>query len=358
MTNSKAQASPLQHFLAGWLGGSVACVLLSPLEVIKTRLQSTSGRIAGMRADKLALHIFKTEGITGFYRGLVPHLMGVGPSRAFYFGAYNIMKKQLSHHSIGLAGPSLHLTAASVASIVSCTIMSPVWVVKTRLQLQQEPMKPLFASLFGKWRQPAAASVAAPIAAASVAGGAGATAAASAAAAAATGANVPYKGIADAFVRVYREEGLGAFYRGLTASYLGTGETALQFTFYGAMKDFVIHRESARVAQERRAAGLPPLDAAEMRRAAYSDSAAFVVSAGSKLLASLVTYPHEVLRTRMREQRSSTPRYHGVFQSMALIWREEGLRGLYGGMGVHMLRTVPNAAILVMVVEKVVGGEV
>ena len=52
------------------------------------------------------------------------------------------------------------------------------------------------------------------------------------------------------------------------------------------------------------------------------------------------------------------PRYHSVVQSVRLIIAEEGLRGLYGGMGVHLLRTVPNAAILLMVVEKAVGGEV
>ena len=36
---------------------------------------------------------------------------------------------------------------------------------------------------------------------------------------------------------------------------------------------------------------------------------------------------------------------------MRLVLKEEGWAGMYGGMGVHLLRTVPNAAIMFMIVE-------
>ena len=85
-----ARAPAALHFAAGWLGGSIACVLRSPLEVIKTRLQSSQG--GGRGALQVALLVARTEGAAGFYRGLVPHLLGVGPSRAFYFGTYSLSK--------------------------------------------------------------------------------------------------------------------------------------------------------------------------------------------------------------------------------------------------------------------------
>jgi solute carrier family 25 protein 33/36 len=407
-------ASPLRHFLGGWLGGSIACVLLSPLEVVKTRLQSSApasssalppsapasgagarGALpagpARMSAVQLGVHIVRSEGVGGLYRGLVPHLLGVGPARAFYFGTYNIAKRELSSaRGGGWHGAPLHLTAAAIGSVVSATLMSPVWVIKTRLQLQASPAfvegaggaggnggkgHSLWTRLgrVGGGAGGIAAAVQAPVAAAASAAvnAAAATTASSAAAAEAAAAALratsssssstpppsaaAYRGMREAFVRIYREEGMSAFYRGLTASYLGVFETAAQFALYGALKEAVI----ARRIEELRASGATlPEDKHDLHRVAYSDLAAFTTSAAAKLVAAVATYPHEVLRTRMREQRAANPRYRSVLQSARLIVREEGWRALYGGLGVHMVRTVPNAAILLMVVERVVGGEV
>ena len=37
-----------------------------------------------------------------------------------------------------------------------------------------------------------------------------------------------------------------------------------------------------------------------------------------------------------------------------MVWREEGMRGLYGGMGAHLTRVVPNTAIVFFTYEAVV----
>ena len=396
MTKSKKpqEASPIKHFIGGWLGGSIACILLSPLEVIKTRLQSSSGgkqisapsipssssslsssSIASsstinvskrMRADQLLVQIVRTEGIRGLYRGLIPHLLGVGPSRAFYFGTYNICKKYF-HQTFQLQGAPLHLSAAAIGSIVSSTVMSPVWVVKTRLQLQAAPVRskgtinpvpvsssssPILSTVGNNVVSSSTLSASLPLPS--------------------TGpktSHVAYNGMMEAFTRIYKEEGPKAFYRGLGASYLGLLETAIQFSLYGALKSYVTEQRIQQLQKEYQHYNLSstssssspkvlPSDKYELQRLAYNDSAAFMTSAFAKLVAALLTYPHEVLRTRMREQRDPNPRYRGVFQSANLIIKEEGIKALYGGLGVHMVRTVPNAAILLMVVERVVGGEV
>jgi solute carrier family 25 protein 33/36 len=44
-------------------------------------------------------------------------------------------------------------------------------------------------------------------------------------------------------------------------------------------------------------------------------------------------------------------RYKNVVQTVRLVVREEGMAGMYGGMAVHLMRTVPNAAIMFMIVE-------
>jgi hypothetical protein len=66
----------------------------------------------------------------------------------------------------------------------------------------------------------------------------------------------------------------------------------------------------------------------------------------------------QVLRTRMREQRAvvlgQKPKYTGLQQALRLIFKEEGVAGLYGGMTTHLMRVVPNAAIMFWTYELVV----
>lgn len=48
---------------------------------------------------------------------------------------------------------------------------------------------------------------------------------------------------------------------------------------------------------------------------------------------------------------SGRPKYSGLINCFRIIWLEEGLRGLYGGMTPHLMRTVPSAAIMFTVYE-------
>ncbi|KAJ2823234.1 Pyrimidine nucleotide transporter, mitochondrial, partial [Coemansia furcata] len=95
---------------------------------------------------------------------------------------------------------------------------------------------------------------------------------------------------------------------------------------------------------------------ARMRaKTAYDWFEYFGAAASAKLLASLVSYPHEVLRTRLRQPPDSNGvvKYTGLVHSARTIYLEEGVRGFYGGLTPHLLRTVPNAAIMFLSYELV-----
>jgi solute carrier family 25 protein 33/36 len=55
----------------------------------------------------------------------------------------------------------------------------------------------------------------------------------------------------------------------------------------------------------------------------------------------------KVVRTRLRQTpKDGIHKYTGLAQCFRLIFKEEGLAGLYGGLTAHMMRVVPNAAIM------------
>jgi solute carrier family 25 protein 33/36 len=82
----------------------------------------------------------------------------------------------------------------------------------------------------------------------------------------------------------------------------------------------------------------------------------FGTAASAKLIAAMITYPHEVLRTRLRQAPvNGVVKYNGLVESFKLILKEEGVTALYGGMTAHLLRVVPNAAILFFCYELVIN---
>jgi solute carrier family 25, member 33/36 len=136
------------------------------------------------------------------------------------------------------------------------------------------------------------------------------------------------------------------FLAGITASYWGCAEGALQFIIYEQLKIKLIDRQNERRAQQ----GLRPTQ--ELPKATY-----FWAAAASKAVAAVATYPHEVARTRMREQaRAGIFKYQGgMWQTLRLMAQEEGVASLYSGMGVHLMKVVPNSALMFLTYEVVRG---
>jgi solute carrier family 25, member 33/36 len=101
--------------------------------------------------------------------------------------------------------------------------------------------------------------------------------------------------------------------------------------------------------QKRVQLGLRPIQ--ELPRATY-----FWAAAASKAVAAVVTYPHEVARTRMREQaRAGIFKYRGMWQTLQTMAHEEGMVSLYSGMGMHLIKVVPNSALMFLTYEVVRG---
>lgn len=245
---------------------------------------------------EIAKAIMRQDGVSGFFRGLPPTLVGIIPSRSAYFYAYHRVKKLLSP-KLPEGSPGNAMVAGFMAGIAGNTLTNPIWMVRTRMQLMIDH----------------------------------------------TAGQKAYNGYWDAIQTIFKEEGLGGFYKGITASYWGCAEGAMQFLIYEQVKIRLLERKNL----ERQHEGLPPTG--DLSKASY-----FWAAAASKLLAAIATYPHEVARTRMREQaRSGIFKYNGMWQTLGLMAKEEGTKSLYSGMGVHLMKVVPNSATMFLCYEVV-----
>lgn len=331
------------HLIAGGVAGTTGAIVTCPLEVVKTRLQSsssgfysppvnkelTSGHVTcksfpkpeqrrrlctggytrhalvalshfGVNAPpggpphshsapgiyQCIRYIVQNEGARALFKGLVPNLVGVAPSRAIYFCAYS--KSKIAFSAILPPDtPLVHIVSAFCAGFTACTLTNPIWFVKTRLQLDHRTNR--ITAM-------------------------------------------------ECVHRIYRQSGILGFYKGIVASYIGISETVVHFVIYEAVKVWLAtHRSTVSSTDGSRT---------------FRDIIEFMAAAAfSKSIACTIAYPHEVARTRLREEGT---KYQTFWQTLRTIVVEEGPSGLYRGLGTHLIRQIPNTAIMMATYEAIV----
>ncbi|KAF8954542.1 mitochondrial carrier domain-containing protein [Flammula alnicola] len=127
--------------------------------------------------------------------------------------------------------------------------------------------------------------------------------------------------------KITKEEGIKALYKGLSASCPGVTEATIQWVLYEKSKS---------------------LNEAVEGQGAVAQWAGMLGSAGTaKLVVNLITYPREVLRTRLRQPSvNGVLQYTGLVQTLRLVIAEEGARTLYSGLSAHLMRVVPDATVM------------
>ncbi|KAH9065683.1 mitochondrial inner membrane protein [Lactarius vividus] len=169
MDPETGRISPFWEVVAGGTAGGCQVVFTNPLEIVKIRLQ-VQGEAAAVEgaAPRGAVHIIRQLGLLGLYRGASACLLRDIPFSAIYFPAYSHLKKDVFHE--GYHGKTLSffetLTSAAVAGMPAAYLTTPADVVKTRLQVEARK------------------------------------------------GQTSYKGLADAFAKIYREEGFKALFKG------------------------------------------------------------------------------------------------------------------------------------------------
>ncbi|CAN7129787.1 unnamed protein product [Brassica rapa subsp. narinosa] len=288
--DSKSIRDTICNAGAGAAAGAIAATFVCPLDVIKTRLQ-VHGLPETRRGSVIITslgNILKKEGVRGMYRGLSPTIIALLPNWAVYFSVYGKLK-DLLQSSDGKLSIGANMVAAGGAGASTSIATNPLWVVKTRLMAS-------FLLLLTQGMRPDV---------------------------------IPYKSMLSAFSRIFREEGFRGLYSGVIPSLVGVSHVAIQFPVYEKIKQYMAKVGDKSVDQ------LSPGEVA-------------VASSISKVIASVSTYPHEVVRSKLQEQgqvRNAKAKYSGVIDCAKKVFRNEGVPGFYRGCATNLLRTTPSAVI-------------
>jgi solute carrier family 25 folate transporter 32 len=298
--------------ISGSISGAIAAVILAPLDVVKTRLivqrtykndtSSTQPKYRGVW--RTMSQMYRAEGIKSLYRGLGAQMLGYIPNWAVYFTTYEYSKTFLAAQVDYLDRNRTlnHVISSVFSGGVTAVVTSPIWVVKTRMQTHVGKT-PRYTSSFHAIRS------------------------------------------------IYHEEGIQAFYRGLAPSLVGLIHVGIQFPLYEYLKKQLTRHEQSLQSNGK-------LDKELQDHVHASLSSVIIASTLSKLVASVIAYPHEVLRSRFQDHTASmhlqskqdVP-YKSMSDAIKRVYTEEGFTAFYSGMGTNLLRVVPAAIITLTVYE-------
>ncbi|RMX94197.1 hypothetical protein D0867_13939, partial [Hortaea werneckii] len=263
--STKLAPSAVNSF-SGAMAGMASGIVTCPLDVIKTKLQAqgsfrnTTLAHRGQPPSQLykgllgtATTIIRSDGLIGMYRGLGPMLLGYLPTWAVYMSVYDQTREYFYHH--GYSGRDrdkwmARIYASLTAGACSTLATNPIWVIKTRLMSQSGNRSVGTDGARTPWH---------------------------------------YTSTIDAFQKMYKAEGVKAFYSGLTPALLGLTHVAIQFPLYEYFKMTFTGLE---MGESPTASGSEGMNTLGILAATFL----------SKVCATSATYPHEVLRTRMQTQ--------------------------------------------------------
>lgn len=231
--------------------------------------------------------------LASLYRGLTPNLVGNASSWGSFFFFKSRFERALAtfHGSASRPSPADYFAASALAGASTAALTNPVWVLKTRMVSSDRGAAGAYPSMLAGARAILAA------------------------------------------------EGPRGFYRGLAVSLLGVSHGAVQFAVYEPAKRWYY-------ASRLRRHGVG-------EREPIAPGATVALSSAAKLVAGAVTYPYQVLRSRLQGYNPEEQFGRGFRGVVARIWREEGMRGFYRGLVPGVVRVMPATWVTFLVYENV-----
>eukprot|EP00457_Paulinella_chromatophora_P011552 gb/GEZN01011700.1/.p1 GENE.gb/GEZN01011700.1/~~gb/GEZN01011700.1/.p1 ORF type:complete len:338 (-),score=25.12 gb/GEZN01011700.1/:124-1098(-) len=300
------EGSPVIHAISGSTAAMGSLLLLYPFEKLRVQLHLVP---KGTTAAECIRALIAERGLAGLYTGLQANLYGVGISTLMYFFIYSSLSSYVSKGGQQALNSLQRLSIASIAGALNVIITIPMWVVNTRLMAaiprEKDTETSKDAETTGTQSKMRRAS-----------------------------SKVDMISVCRSIIQ---NEGARGFYRGLVPALLLVSNPAVQFMVYEKLVAM------ARTLQGGRRSGpLPALPSWQY----------FVIAAFAKAMATVVSYPFQIVKTRLMVRPESS---QNTFACLLELWREDTVFALYRGMATKLTQTVLNGAFMFTMYEHIVA---
>eukprot|EP00578_Thalassiosira_sp_NH16_P010192 CAMPEP_0181124094 /NCGR_PEP_ID=MMETSP1071-20121207/26278_1 /TAXON_ID=35127 /ORGANISM="Thalassiosira sp., Strain NH16" /LENGTH=342 /DNA_ID=CAMNT_0023209337 /DNA_START=139 /DNA_END=1167 /DNA_ORIENTATION=+ len=289
----------LLHAISGSIGSALSITLSYPLETVRTRLQ-VDASLTAHPSFLLVYKIGKHEGLRGLYRGWISLVVALMALNFVYFYCFHALRRGMMGHDIvgngSLNKVLVDLIVGYLAGVVAVLVTGPLWLVNTRLKLQGVNIGQAGTGGGSKHNM-----------------------------------KQQYTGIVHCLYKISNDEGILTLWHGTFTSIILALNPAIQLGVYEMLK-----RHHLIIGDADSGGSLEP----------------FVNALLSKFIATVITYPIQVLQTRhraglkkvdtMQSSRNNEMWYSGILQ-------------LYRGLESKLLQTCLNSALMFVAYERLVG---
>jgi len=309
--------------IAGGIAGCVAKTTVAPLDRVKILFQTShpefmkySGSFSGM-VKSMAL-IYKDNGARGLLQGHSATLLRIFPYAGLKFMAYD----QMHHYLMPTRARETNLkrfTAGASSGVIAVLLTYPLEIIRVRLAVEtrvsSDGCRPSLAHAITRLYHEGTLPKPEP------------------------GSKMKHK-TANSVFRIFP---ILKFYRGFSATILGMIPYAgTSFLVWGSLRSYYLPKPAVPSADGRIRELKPKLH----------PMLDLVVGGISGAVAQTVSYPLEVVRRRMQVGGLTRPdAWMGWNETVRAIWRKNGWRGFFVGLGIGYIKVVPMTAVSYMVWE-------
>ena len=295
-----AAASIFSKWLCGALAASLSETITMPLDVAKTRLQlqnelntssKTTTRTHPASLVSIIRHILSKEGVKSLFTGTQAAVVRQALCGGIGVGLYQPLRTAIAGDSSVSFGAKV--LCASMTGTLGQLVAAPTDVIKVRLQ----------ADARLRWQ----------------------------------GQKPRYRGMYDAIKTIPKQEGFTTFYRGLTPS---LGRAAIMYGSSCAAYDHAKYLLVSSSAKDGFFAGDKNM------------TSHVCASLMSGFIASCVSAPFDVIKTRIMNQPAESKMYSGPIDCVMKTIRSEGVAALYKGFTPTYLRLAPWQMIFFVTAEQ------